>query len=399
MRYNKMTLLASVAGGLLSFLACIRLFSVLNTSVPTVVLIPLFFGILFAITFGLVALSARLTGASEYSFNFFKAFALGMAVVMAVGAGLEALYEFEPPVIMIKPTSFVFVIDDSGSMSGNDPDGRRFSAITEIMEEEAGETPYMVYCFSNDTELVREMKPLSEDDEEVCGSSNGGTSIRGALKQVLSDYEDGVWKGGKNPRVLLLTDGYATDMGWWIFDLGASKDFENTLHKLHNNNITVSTVGLGNTDAAMMSNIASSTGGTFINIDSATDLAAAMKTAVFSQGKRTLLSARQLPRRDWLYALMRVLFLLLIGMLLGGSMALAYDQWDSVSTILKTSLLEAAVGGLLMEVGLKMGIPQQMLWLVLWLLLSLTLGLLMPIGGEMRHNIPLGRGESCLRDS
>ena len=39
----------------------------------------------------------------------------------------------------------------------NDPNGLRYQAIPEIMKEENAGFPYMVYTFSDDTQIAREM--------------------------------------------------------------------------------------------------------------------------------------------------------------------------------------------------------------------------------------------------
>lgn len=45
---------------------------------------------------------------------------------------LEYLYELNPKQKIIEPTSYIFVIDESGSMSGNDPEGLRYDAVSDL---------------------------------------------------------------------------------------------------------------------------------------------------------------------------------------------------------------------------------------------------------------------------
>lgn len=115
---------------------------------------------------------------------------------------LEFLYELSPEHKEIEASSYVFILDESGSMNSNDPSGLRYKAISEIMREERNDLPYMVYTFSDNARIVRNMGPLETDYNEIPVTSDGGTSIFGTVIQVLNDYKDEVWNGGPTPKII-----------------------------------------------------------------------------------------------------------------------------------------------------------------------------------------------------
>ena len=56
-------------------------------------------------------------------------FFCSLLAVFIVTVFLEYLYEINPKTKEIEATSYIFVIDESGSMGGNDAKGLRYKAI------------------------------------------------------------------------------------------------------------------------------------------------------------------------------------------------------------------------------------------------------------------------------
>lgn len=237
----------------------------------------------------------------------------------------------------------------------------------------------MVYTFSDDTQIIRDMAPLDAEYEPIPVNSDGGTAICGTILRILQDNKNGVWDGGSNPKVVFLTDGSATDLSnGFLWFRGNMPEFNAALEEYYDLDINISTVGLGSVDREIMTKMAETTGGVFVNIQNASDLASAMKTAASSYSDRNLLSIRYMKRWDTLYGFLRILFLTIIGTVIGSLMLLAYMEDSSIPIIIVSSIICSLIGSVLFEIGLKIGVYQSLLWIVLWSLFSLTPGHIYP---------------------
>lgn len=393
-RFNKMVALLSVIVGVLAWFGCRYIYITYHDVLSGPVMIGILCAGLFAAVFMTVWIGSLVSKSFDKDSRFYddiggmiRYFLCGLIGILILSMALEFIYELTPNFKEIKPTSYIFVIDESGSMSSNDSTGLRYDAIPEIMEAEEAGFPYMVYTFSNDTQIVRNMGPLEAEYEPIPVNSNGGTAIYGTILQILKDYKDGVWDGGTNPKVIFLTDGAATDLSnGFLWFKGNMPEFNAALEEYNDLGINISTVGLGFVDREIMTKMAETTGGVFVNIQHASDLTSAMKTAATSYSDRDLLSIRYMKHMDGLYAMLRILFLTMIGAAIGSLMLLAYMEDGSIQMIVVSSSVCSLIGSILFEVGLKIGIFQTLLWIVLWFLFSLTLGYVYPEVKQLTSN-------------
>lgn len=341
---------------------------------------PLQFGLLVAILalplLLAVFLFSTLTHTYERSrFGFldnkpvmFAGIAGAMALLFGLGALFQFIYGLNLSAKATEPTSYIFVIDDSGSMEGNDPTQQRYAAIETLLADKPADFPYMVYGFSNDVYVIKEMAPVSSGVPHLTGNAYGGTAIKGALERVINDYKSRAWDGGSAPRVIFLTDGAPTDMDF-MFQL------DPVLRKFASSNVVVSAVGLGDVNDGLMQKIAESTGGVYVQVSDAAELNTAMARASTAHSERDLVSYRHVARLGWLYGVLRVLFLGILGVLLGFACSLAYGVPDSNPIILLTSLIKGLAGGLVMELGTLIGLPNKLVWLLAWLLFAALIAL------------------------
>lgn len=383
---NKTVALMSVFAGVLSWFGCHYIYTTYSDKLSESVMIGSLCAVLFAAVFLTVLLGSMIAGSFNKESELFVDFGhmaayfiCSLIGIFVLAMGLEFIYECNPNIKSIEPTSYIFVIDESGSMSGNDPGGLRYEAIPEIMKAAEEGFPYMVYTFSDDTQIIRDMAPLDAEYEPIPVNSDGGTAICGTILRILQDYKNGVWDGGSNPKVVFLTDGSATDLSnVFLWFRGNMPEFNAALEEYYNLGINISTVGLGSVDREIMPKMAETTGGVFVNIQNASDLASAMKTAASSYSDRNLLSIRYMKRWDTLYGFLRILFLTIIGTVIGSLMLLAYMEDSSIPIIIVSSIICSLIGSILFEIGLKIGVYQSLLWIVLWALFSLTPGHIYP---------------------
>ena len=332
-RINKpVFLISAVAGGILWFF-CNYLYSTYRLKIAGFLMFPALCTFLFTVLFLIIWISSVVTGSFDKKNHLYtsiwgmlKYFSLSIVIIFFLSMLLEYLYELNPNQKITEPTSYIFVIDESY-------------------------------------------------EEEIPINCDGATSIRETTLRILQDYKDKKWSGGKNPKIIFLTDGFATDLdNGFLWFKGNVPEFNTALEEYSKLGISISTVGLGSVDKQLMRKMAETTGGTFISINQAEDLADAMNTAATSYSERNLLSIRYMKHLNMLFGCLRVLFLSLIGLTIGGLLAFAYMDNASIPLILISSAISSVLGSILFELGIQTGVYQSILWFLLWILYASTLG-------------------------
>ena len=372
-KLNIFMLIFSLILGFVMMLPCIFVYELLVDLVPRPLVIGAVFGLLaFGVCTAIHIASIlsrcfdRNLAPGRGGISPMGAVILGTLAVAALGTLFQWIYGLHVDPDRAEPTSYVFVIDNSGSMDSSDPDGLRFSAISQVLEDYPEDFPYMVYGFSQDAYVLREMKPASQGDWVSRGETLGLTSIRGSLETVIKDYRNDVWEGGDHPKVILLTDGYATD-------INRVSEINGTLRDYVSSNISISTIGLGYVDERLMENIATGTGGVFIDVNDASMLSEAMSQAASSHATDDLLTTRFFGRLDFLFGLLRILFLAILGGGIAYMKSIAYGNTKSYRLVIFSGMGQAALGAVIMEVFTSLlGLPSMLCWTILWLLIGLT---------------------------
>lgn len=285
----------------------------------------------------------------------------GTFLIFGLGVLFQWIYGMNFSNEVNTPTSYIFVIDDSGSMEGNDPENSRFGSILTVMEKMPEDFPYMVYSFTSDAYILRDMSPLRVG-ESFAGESDGGTDITAALERILRDYENRVWDGGRNPKVLLLSDGESFGF------------IRLLLNDYAREGISVSTVGFGSVNDRLMQRIANRTGGVYIYVDEISALSEAIEIASASYAKRDLLSSRSDRNLGFVYGLLRVVFLTILGLGIGFLGMVSYGRSDSMGITFVSAGITSFLGSLIMEVGTSIGGPEIIMWMMLWILISSCVG-------------------------
>jgi len=354
------TLMVSMIAGVIGYVVSGLVYSVARTFLPSFLAIAIEFLVFFIILGMMMTLWSVINGnlrahlrAHHDGGKLFMAVLVCVAATFVLGGLFEFIYELTPSIkspISTEPTSYIFIIDDSGSMSSSDPNGLRYSAITTIMNRKDDSFPYAVYSFNNNVNLLREMAPKSEGINTFAGSDYGGTYIKKSLEVVMEDVKNGTLTNlGDRPKFLLLSDGFASDIG-----LISSPN--RILKKYAKNNYTISTVGLGSADDSLMQKIADKTGGIYVSVDQVADLETGMQQAITSVSdnmQRTLFTVRNVPSLDLLYAIMRIVFTAILGFITSVAMLYCTGKGDDDVLIFKASIIKSIIAGLLLEVGIN----------------------------------------------
>ena len=364
MKLDIKLLIATLIAGLVAAVLDVILYTALGGVLPGIVLIPLMILILAAVLSVTIMVVTELDNNTDDSFLFLDGkgmiivgIVISLLILGAVSAVFEWLYERKVEE-ETQVTSYIFILDESGSMANNDPMCERYSAVNELMSAMNPDVKYAAYAFADECIQIRDMKAISEGSLErpsdVKDRVGELTYIRKALQFVYQDIQSGVIDCGKNPQVILLTDGIANDMSTFF---GALSDGKEIVDKYASAGITISTVGLsGNVDHKLMEKIAEATTGSYVRVDNAAQLAQGFSTVTTTDASWDLFSYRS-GTTGFVYALMRIVFLTVIGLLLALIRAMATGKTENTGLILLVGAIAALLGALLVEFGTALGLP------------------------------------------
>lgn len=319
---------------------------------------PLFMGLLFAallLVISLVVLAVSslrrnyradvITG--MHSKGRIVMYLLGGILAMALFIfGAEFLYECNLQIFgNSSGGTYVFLIDDSGTMDDNDPDLLRYEAISSILSGKSAKTNYTVYTFSDYGKLVVPMRTVGEGFMQYPEPDFGLTNMKAGLEKVVTDFENGVWTSKGEASLILITDGGPTD----FYEISEVQDL---LDRCVANNINLGIVGVIGANNDLMQEMATYTGGTFVDIKDITQLNDAIREVSGETGfTRDLLTERDDVSADWLYALIRVLAIAVAGIVIAVCAALCYGNSKAFSFIIGANGVKAVLAGILMEVA------------------------------------------------
>lgn len=369
--------------GAVAFFICKPLYSKYLYETSRILIIGIVFGILALCVFVSVNLYCSLSGIIRRNIlarnapplNPWMMMCCFVIVIMVLSALFQFLYSLNTNQTSAEPTSYVFLIDNSSSMDDNDKDGMRYRAIKQILGKKDSDFEYMVYGFSNDCKEICPMTKVAEGVSSISAQNQGCTNLRLAMETVISDHKNQSWSGGLRPMVVLLTDGYATD-------LFGFRDLKRTIHQYNRQGLAVSAIGLGDADNELLDRIAQSTGGVFIDVAKASELVTAMNYVATNRADRDLVSYRFTPQLNWLYAILRIVFLWILGSAFGLFVAILFGVSSSTELIVVSSLIKSLVGALIMEIGtVQFGFSASWMWFWLWMFIA-TIFAERPSGGR-----------------
>ena len=205
------------------------------------------------------------------------------------------------------------------------------------------------------------MKPYSEGayvpDDSIISQAGAGTAICDALELVLNDYRNGAFAScGETPRVILLSDGEDYELS------GTRGDGMTDSYKAEG--IAVSTVylhtGFAGGDAYdALKRVAEKTGGVCTEVSNSRELVRAFGNAasVNLDGGRDLFSERNQVSSEFLYALLRIFALTVLGGVVCLMKACALAKDNSTALVLIVGIIASLIGAVLVEVFTLMGLP------------------------------------------
>lgn len=358
-KINLLLLLFSLIGGAIGCVIGEVMLRELSGDLPGIVLIGLYFGIL-ALCVGLFCLIAemikpRLNGSSwrqRYVGSSWKLLIPATLVLLFVaGAALEFVYELNlNGAKQVK--NIVFVIDDSGSMEANDPNGDRYEATKLLIGKMDQDKEAAIVVFDDRVQLLQPFVRLNNQDvkDEVYARLDamepmqGGTNFDLALTEAM-DQIKGRDTSRRGTLVILLSDGFSE-----VDPSGILRDYQSS-------GIAVNTIGLGldNPDgSALLKDIATRTGGQYQDVTEADQLSFAFQKIYDNIGDRTLVTERTGPTQNSsYYMVLRIVALILLGAALGLGLGIMFDNRYLAKSFSIGGAAGGALSGLLLEFGLS----------------------------------------------
>lgn len=324
----------------------------LERGMPQILLVTLYVTGLFLFLGLSVFLIGRFGYYQVYGAVNRRQWVVSFLLVAALSAGFEFLYgEISFLGRRQAFSSYLFVIDHSGSMNETDPDGLRYEAIRKLLEHKDPDFCYGVYHFSDTAGMVRGMAPVSEKSPETEIINEGGTAVLHALDTILEDLDSGKLKLDQRCRMILLSDGYATDV-----DEAGRYDCIRRLEQFAECGISISTVGMaGEADTQLLTLIADKTGGTYVSVGDVSQLEQGMRQAAQAEEeKRSLLGYRSAGERDWLYGVLRVVLIAGLGMLVAVEKTVLCERFLNTNSVLVSSAVGSVLAGVCLEVGMNL---------------------------------------------
>lgn len=359
---------ASIFSGVIAFIIGELLFERLTENLYTPLGIMLYFLLFWCIlSVTLMVLLMKKLSAKDFNLKLRtsgKFYLIVLLIFLLTTIAFEFFYELGKEEIP-EPTSLIFLIDDSGSMRGNEAD--RVKALNDVMQN--SNLPFAVYSFADNAKLLRNMDVYQTDiiEENLNFASYGGTNIIPSINHVLEDLDNGVIKNaGQSPKILLVSDGGSSLLG-----------LRSTAKKCMSRMVSISSIGMQGSSEATLKRIAAATGGVYVSCNDVTMLGDDLTKAIASDESRNLLSKRIIFKNDGLYAVLRILFLSLMGVLWSFlKMMMLSESNELCRKMFVSSLIFCIIGTCIIEVGFASEISATLLRLIFVVMWAITIGTL-----------------------
>lgn len=234
-----------------------------------------------------------------------NAWLLILAVLISAGV-LETIYEMTVSKDE-KATSYVFVVDCSSSIS--DSQKSRQTSIQKLCSEMPKDMPCAVFGFDREYKELAPFTGAGQLTHTDLGFYKGSSTNFAAGVNAAMDIIDANSKlAGDKPRIVLMSDG----------ENNVDKALLTpALNRAIARNVEICTVAVDVENPSQLRAIAQQTGGIFAETNEISQLYTAMKVAAADKYvTRTLIAPRPVMPMDWLYSLMRISFLLILGFLI-----------------------------------------------------------------------------------
>lgn len=371
----------SMIGGVIGFIVGGIVIKYLKFRVHNVLLVGIYFAVFGVCVLAMCMLSEKirpcLTGPKWQSKDWKTGLLfIPLAVVVMFGTGcfVQFIYGLSTTATAPLPIDdYVFLIDNSGSMHGNDPDELRISEIHKLVDELDSNKRVAYYSVSNTTVKEIDLQNVTDASKPYIHqaidrkTSDGGTDLNLALQTALNDVK-GKTVPGRNMAIVLLSDGED------------SFDTAPVIADCNQNGIVIDCIGLGFgmfSSGRIMNDLANGTNGNFYEIQDADQLLGVFTNIKTHKGNTRLLLDRRYgaERKSALYGIERVIFIAVFGLLLGLALGAMFDNKQLFKNLLIGGAVTGTLAGLVMEIGLFAFMKPNFCRLLMCVLLSIVVSM------------------------
>ncbi|MDF2878038.1 MAG: von Willebrand factor type [Clostridia bacterium] len=251
----------------------------------------------------------------------------------------------------------IIAVDTSGSMNDTDPNGERFIALKELIDEIEGdkrvslvtfdEEPHTVFDFTALDEPIN-IESMKEAIDQIVNSEEGLTEIRRMVEYAYESIEQRTDKS-RGSSLIIVSDGEPTD--------GSDQNIPLLIQKYTEANIPVYTIGMMHQTSETeeyLEAISNQTGGKHFSVSRTSMLKKTFERIRYSQESRNLLGERAgYVKHSAVYSWLRVILLTLLGGLIALGQGFVFDNRFLAKGLIIGGMLGAFLGGLGAEMLLK----------------------------------------------
>lgn len=304
---------------------------------------------IFAVIFALVLIVKGINSNSYARSG--KMIGLGILalVVLIVFTGVfEFIYEQDfsfsvKDAVTVKTNDrYVFLVDDSGSMDTYDYMETRYLVVESTINGMDDNGEFAVYSFGSNSVCLTPLgsvKPSEYAFDSTVRRAGGLTYMMNAVDRIIDDLE------GKEATVIILTDGMPDD----------EIRMNAIIERCKENNVVINCVGFANAGEEFMEKFATGTGGIFTYSKDVNAISQNVQTVIDYNFNAENIDSDILGIRhkgSALHGLLRVVFLMLMGLLWTGMKELLIGDLRFNKKLAVISLLMTFAGALLTELVL-----------------------------------------------
>ncbi|MDO4650085.1 MAG: VWA domain-containing protein [Eubacteriales bacterium] len=360
-RVSWIYLICSLAGGAVAFLVGELLLRLIFPNISGIAFSGIYF-LVFALFLGLFLLLANRLEGLDLDLKHILLIISGVAFIGGFGILFEFLYEAQISKDLQSSSAVVFAVDNSTVMDSQDSAGERLGSVQEFVKNHE-ELSYGVYAFDSEVELIRSAARASQSNEmSLPESLDQQAGIYNVLLRLKNDMENGSLPKEKT-QIVVIAMGSDPRADW------TDADLDNVLAYFIDHKVKIHGISIGNSEnQSLLHDIAAKTGGKTSDPAVIGEVSESLSNVVtVEETYATLLSPRKVSEKAWLYVILRILFLFLMGVMCTIIKLCMVD--DSVRTGKMTlfSILTSFVGAVLLELILL--IPVGFLGRLLYLLM------------------------------
>ncbi|MCL6459436.1 MAG: VWA domain-containing protein [Gorillibacterium sp.] len=359
-KVNGLLFLFSLIGGAAGFAAGEVLLNRQEGSMSNILLMACYFGLLGLLT-GLMCLLAEMISPQlnghgwrlRYASTGWKLLVpAAFIMLLAAGALFQTVYGMG--LGGRKPAEdIVLVIDKSSSMNETDPGRESVRAAEELINRMDAGKRAAVVLFNEQPELLQPLTNLTTQAEKDQVNTrldgytpNGQTDIARALTLALTQLDS--VSSGRKGMVILISDGYS------------EVQVEQAVQPFRQKGIAIHTVGMNATskDAThLLKQLADETQGSYHRIDNATEISGVFtKIYELNRGWHLMGERSGTDEGSYYYLTLRILFLALLGALMGLSLGIIFDNRHLAKSFTIGGAVAGMLAGALLEAWMRMGV-------------------------------------------